>query len=66
MRVICENCGASYTVPDSKLTKAMNKAKTGITPQRNLQKAGKMCGVGIAIKYFPISLSLYQPAKAHL
>ena len=26
MRVICENCGASYTVPDSKLTKAMNKA----------------------------------------
>jgi predicted Zn finger-like uncharacterized protein len=26
MRVVCENCGASYTVPDSKLTKAMNQA----------------------------------------
>jgi len=26
MKVVCENCGANYTVPDHKLTKPMNKA----------------------------------------
>ena len=26
MRVVCDNCGASYKIPDSKLTKEVNKA----------------------------------------
>jgi DNA-directed RNA polymerase subunit RPC12/RpoP len=26
MRVVCENCGASYNIPESKLTKEVNKA----------------------------------------
>ena len=26
MRVVCENCGASYKIPESKLVKEVNKA----------------------------------------
>ena len=26
MRVVCENCGATYKIPDSKLVKEVNKA----------------------------------------
>ena len=26
MRVVCDNCGASYKIPDSKLTREVNKA----------------------------------------
>lgn len=26
MRVVCDNCGASYKIPDSKLTREVNRA----------------------------------------
>ncbi|MEN9784780.1 MAG: hypothetical protein RLZZ299_44 [Pseudomonadota bacterium] len=57
MRVACDNCGASYKIPDTRLTKEVNKA--------TCKKCGHAMYIRRAAAPGPDMLDLSKPSGAH-